>query len=334
MQLHPSNIQYLYDIFNGLTINGREVNAKICYTDLESINDCMQSSDLLVIWGYKDISSVTYRNRLRQYLSYGGIVEVMDIPSSYNFGSDYTQQQVFGITGGGSGMPNYNTFLKPVSADQITYQPYKFFYYTPLRLLTNGTGVSTAGCTQNKTGIFTINAKGYPFSICNGATVFFDIDGDGKINSQVNGAFKLTSVGESLNFTLRYVSSQWIKIRFDSKYKFLDFAKTATTASIVPQDGNNNRVLLMTDISTGAVIVNGTNQAKTAWIADFSRDPSKMGDDHKNILLSLILASSNKNAFSVLSPNVKTGFLTSYLNVNATDVYEISRFNLGLGYPY
>jgi len=330
----PSNIQYLYDAFNGLTINGREINAKICYTDLESVNPCMQGSDLLVIWGYKDISSTKYRDRLRQYLSYGGIVEVMDIPSSYNFGSDYTQQQVFGITGGGSGTPNYNIFLKPASADQITYQPYKFFYHTPLRLLTNGTGISTVGCTQNKTGVFTINTQGYPFSICNGATVFFDTDNDKRIDSQVSGSFKLYSYGVWMNFTLKYVSDQWIKIRFDPSYELLDFAKSPTSANIMPVDDDYSKVLLMSEIYTGAVIVNGTNQAKTAWVADFSRDPAKMGDDHKNILLSLILALSNKNAFSVLSPNVKTGFLTSYLNVNATDMYEILRFNLGLGYPY
>jgi hypothetical protein len=328
-------IQYLYSAFNGLTINGREINAKICYTDLESsINPCMESSDILIIWGYKDLSSAKYRDILKQYMKYGGVVEVMDFPSGYSFGSDYTQQQIFGISGGGAVTPTYDIFIKPANANQITYQSYKFFYHIPLQISAGTTGVSTVGCTQNMTGNFIIRQKSYPFSICNGATVYFDTNGDGKIDSPISGRFQLSYSGELLNYTLKYVSSQWIKIKFEQSYRFLDFVKTAATSNVMPQDGNYNRILLRTDSNDGAVIINGSKIVQTAWIADFSRDPSKMGDDHKNMLLSLIFGLSNKKAFGVVSPNVKVGYATSYLGVNATDMYEIFRLNLGLGYPY
>jgi len=336
------NIEYLYSAFNSLTINGRDIAAKICYTDLESaVNPCMQSSDILVIWGYKDLSSTKYREVLRQYLqSYGGVLEITDFPSSYSLSGDYTQQQIFGISDYiGIGSPAYDLFIKPANASLITYQPYKFFHYLPLRLTAATAGVSTAGCAQNMTGNFTIRTKAYPFSVCNGATVYFDTNGDGRIDSQVSGTFKLLSIGEWLNFTLKSVSQQNIKVSFNQPYKFLDFAKTASTNNIISSDDNYDRVLLKTDFEAGphkasAVVMNGTRQVQTVWMADFSRDVSKAGDDHKNLVLSLILALSNKKAFSVISPNVKTGFVTSYLGVAATDFYEIFRFNLGLGYPY
>jgi hypothetical protein len=185
------------------------------------------------------------------------------------------------------------------------------------------------------TGNFTVREKDYPFSICDGAAVYFDTDGNGGIErSQVSGAFSLSSDIGMLNFTLKYVSTQNIKVRFDQTYMFSDFAKSPAVAEIKPVDGNYDRVLLAAGATMSAVVMNGTKQVQTAWVADFSRDAEKMGDDHKNLLLSLILALSNKKAFSVLSPNVKIGFVTSYINVNATDLYEILRLNLGLGYPY
>jgi len=327
------NISYLYSAFNGLRINDRTVSAKICYTDLEvGVNPCMQSSDTLVIWGYKDFSAAKYKNVLQQYLQSGSVIQVADFPSGFT--ADSTQQQVFGIAGSSASPLGYDSFVKPGTANQVTYQPWKFFFHSPLQLTAGTTGLPTGDCAQNMTGNFTIRAKVYPFSVCNGVAVYFDTDGDGGIDRQVSGQFNLSSAGEILNFTLRYVSPQSIGIKFGEQYRFLEFSKTPSTSAIVPSDGNSDRILLKTDVNTGVVIVNGTRKAKTAWMADFSRDLTKMGDDHRQLLTSLILSLSNKDAFSVISPNVKIGFVTSYINVNASDIYEVFRFNLGLGYPY
>jgi hypothetical protein len=72
---------------------------------------------------------------------------------------------------------------------------------------------------------------------------------------------------------------------------------------------------------------------RVAWIADFT-DNDIIGDDHKLLLTSLLLWASNKKASAVLSSNLKIGYLTSYVNINNTDMFEVYKFNLGLGYPY
>jgi hypothetical protein len=80
--------------------------------------------------------------------------------------------------------------------------------------------------------------------------------------------------------------------------------------------------------------LNGTF-SRTAWIADFSRDGlDKVEDDHRELLLSLILWASNKRSVSMTSSQLKTGFISTYINAFNDDIFEIYKFKLGLGYPY
>jgi len=58
--------------------------------------------------------------------------------------------------------------------------------------------------------------------------------------------------------------------------------------------------------------------------------------NNNNITVSLLLAASKKE-FYVLSPEIaklKIGYITSYINVENKNMFEIYQFRLGLGYPF
>jgi hypothetical protein len=59
-----------------------------------------------------------------------------------------------------------------------------------------------------------------------------------------------------------------------------------------------------------------------------------VGHDERLLLQSVILAVSNKN--SKVSPlgDLRTGSVTTYINAVNRDMFEVYRFNLGLGFPF
>jgi hypothetical protein len=322
-------IGYLLDWFSRLKINGRYIDITICYTNLGSINPCFEAADVLLIWGYKDITS--YENVLQQMLAKeGGIVEIADFPNP----PEPAQTRIFGIKGAiGLAGGDFDTISKPMSSSNVTYQAYKYFYHVPLPLKTTGTGVSTLGCNINKTGNFVIHTKNHTFSVCDASFVYFDTDGDGGIDTgpitTVPGQNNFTV--ESYKFILNYINSETeIGVSFRPIYNFTEFSGTQKITS----DDNGTLVYVNNNPSSSIVVVNGT-VGRTAWVADFSRNGlDKVGDDHKNLLLSLLLYASNKRAIGVMNPNLKTGHVTSYINTINNDTFEVYKFNLGLGYPF
>ncbi|MHA1744031.1 MAG: hypothetical protein ACTSV6_07255 [Candidatus Heimdallarchaeota archaeon] len=109
----------LYSWVSGLKINGRPIDFYVVRTYLDDINP----SDVLLIWGYKDLTP--YRDQLIDYINRGhGVVEMMDFPVD----PEPVQEEIFGITSGGSwGSPSADIVLKPDSASNITYQAYKIY---------------------------------------------------------------------------------------------------------------------------------------------------------------------------------------------------------------
>jgi len=232
-----------------VNINGRRINAIQCFTNLDSINPCMLSSDVLVIWveNNKDLS--IYNKTLREYLKGdGGIVEVADFSGKL----DYVQNSTFGLKDGGAwGSPTYDIVRKPTTADSTTYQAYKIYL--------NGLGGN------------------------NTITEF-------------------------------------------CKYP-------QTIKKIVPLDEDRNRVLAQVDSDIGfpasCVIFNST---RIAWMADFT--DTTFDANHTKMLTSIILAASNKRPSTPSIPSVSIGYMTPYINIKNADMYEVYKFDLGLGYPY
>jgi hypothetical protein len=228
-----------------LKINGRQISTVQCYTNLEFINPCMDSSDVLVIWGEKDLSNPIYYNTLKKYLNgNGGIVEIVDFSNTL----DSVQANIFGLKDGGAwGSPNYDILLKPLTANNVTYQAYKIY---------------------------------------------------------------LNGLGGNSSIT--------------------EFCYHPTTKKIIPSDGDSSKILVRVDNdpSASCVIFNST---RIAWIADFS---SGFNGNHTKLLASLLFATSNKKEASSSIPIIRTGYLTSYINIKNADMFEVYRFDLGLGYPY
>jgi len=237
---------------NGLNINGRQITTTQCYTNLETINPCMVSSDVLIIWGEKDLSNTIYSNTLQQYLKGdGGIVEIADFKSPLN----QIQNDIFDLGDGGSwSSPDYDIVIKPTTADATTYQAYKIY--------TNG-------------------LKG---------------------NSSLSEFCKLPSIANK---------------------------------KVVPADDDSSKILVKIN-KEGGQATRATcaifNSTRIAWISDFT--DTTFDANHTKMLISILLATSNKRPSTSSIPSVSIGYMTPYINVKNADMYEVYKFDLGLGYPY
>ena len=340
-----SNLDYW---LKDLKLNNRSIDALIYYTNLESINTYNgKYPDVLIIWGYKDLSEDKYRKVMRKFLDDGnGIVEICDLTTT-----DDTQREIFGITdcaditsSCGWGPERNDGFNEPSSINISTYQPYKYFYHVPFPAKAPEIvgavpveGVPACSATETKKGNFIFRENTMDFWICDYNTVYFDTDANGNADFIVNnrGSFNLTDY----NFYLNYIEDSSILISFREIYNFTDFLMDGST-TVYPVDQDVNRIFLSkgeypgTDYPIPVVIVN-ESIGKTAWVANFSRSGlENVGDDHKQLLNSLILFVSNKEAKELTYGTVEFGRTTSYLDVMNYDMFEIYKLNLGVGHPF
>jgi len=350
-----TQINILNNWFGNLKLNGRNITILIVSSALEDINDPEKQADALFIWGYQPISA-TQKNEMKKFLdNEKGIVEMADITTASQI--DSAQQTIFGLQYISSTVPvapAQDTFTRsPTDSQDIIYGPYKYFYHVPLPLAAFSSisptvpveGISACTDTLFTEGNFTFNSLSYGFWICNQNSVYFDTDRNGKANNITYAGNDFTLGG--YNFILSYINgNSTIGVQFRSPYNFEDFVKTPVDfqTRLYPIDNDKSKVLIEADKAfanpdnnknVSVVILNRTGKvANTAWIADFSTDFTTTQDDKRMLLLSLVLWSSNKKAISVLQPNIKIGYATSYVNVVNDDMFEIYKFNLGLGNPF
>lgn len=324
--------------YNGLKINERNVDVLFVQSLLESIP---QETDVLLIRDYKHLDP--YYFYFKDYVDRGvGIVEMMDFPTTDEINNDRVQKEIFGLQWieTVSGSTDQMVFeRKPKNSTDIIYTPYKYFYHIPFPLDGSSTQTIT-GCDYqpSATGNLTLGRTGYPFWICSVGSVWFDTDADGIKNKSVN-------LGEGVviggyNFTLSYINdNKSISLSFRPDYIFSDFlsyifvGRKITHIEPIPIDDKER--ILITGIKGNnkypAVILNSKSASRVAWIPDFDRDGAS--DDEKHLLLSLLTWASNKRTSSEIS-NIKTGYMTSYVNIKNIDMLEVYKFSLGLGYPF
>lgn len=338
----------LYEWGEYLRVNDRSVKILVCPTNLDHINPCYTGPDVLLIWGYKDLTN--YKEVFKRFLSAGkGILEIMDLPSQV----DSTQREIFGIVECSALPPiscgwstvTEDSFLVPGSARQRNYQPYKYFYHIPISLKAEESVIvipldrGTPPCISrniNK-GDIEFRDNSYNFWICDGKSVYFDTDGNNRADTIVRPGDNFRIAG--YNFYLSYiVDNERIGVTFKPDFEFVDFLKFDGGTRVYPIDRKKERIVLhrgnYSDRTAPipVVIVNGT-VGRTAWVADFTRDGLNIGDDHRQLLFSLLFFVSNKGATNVLSMPFKEGYFTSYIHTVGDDMYEIYKINLGLGYP-
>lgn len=114
-----------------------------------------------------------------------------------------------------------------------------------------------------------------------------------------------------------------------------EFCKKLSGVKIIPVNSDVSRVLMQGNDTTNrdfCVIFNDKKIAKVAWMADFTSVAYNV--NHTKLLTSALLSVSNKRSLGILSTNMKIGYMTSYINVNNIDMFEIYRFNVVLGHPY
>lgn len=337
-----AQIEKLNSWLGQITFNDRTVTLNFLSSNLDVINE---PSDALLIWGYTDLTN--YQTTLQNYLNKGnGVVEIMDLTQAQ---INNAQQQIFGLKwydlGSGWGSSAEDSFIKPADANKINYGLYKNFNHIPIPLpapilttsIPNDSFVPECPSSNINQGNFTFRSVSYNFWICNGGSVYFDTNGNSMADVRLTTGnnFKINNY----NFSLNYIDgNERVRISFKPFYNFTDFLQ-AGGSRIYPLDNDINKIALYNgnwvspSRSIPVVILNGT-LGRTAWVADFSRGGlDGVKDDHKSLLLSLLIWTSNKGAFEQ-SPSLESGVLTSYINTENKDIFEVYKFNLGLGFPF
>lgn len=242
----------------GLEVNDRPIKFEVCPTYLGIVNPCYFGSDVLLIWGYRNLTD--YASMLNSYLSTGnGIVEVSDLNASL---LDTGTRQIFGLDNTTitetSRFSDYDRFRiypcneKPCNASDIIYQPWKYFYHIPVPILTvklPAGNIPTEGllpspyCSNLSNSSLKIQSYvyqadsqnveepyAYSFWVCNFSSVYFDIDWDGTADLRVNvgDSFALPNLhntSENFTFLLSYINQEKVGITFQPAYKFYDFIR-------------------------------------------------------------------------------------------------------------
>jgi len=351
-------ITYLQSILDDVKFNTRGIKGVVCSTSLPTINTCGASTEYpnaLVIWRYDALTS--HINVLSNFIDAdNGLIEITDVPNSKVDGlgtdDDEGQKRIFGIKSisEGSFSGNQDEFIKPINASQLSYQSYKWFYHLPYLLkgtvsesipLEGGIAPCTTLAMRGEFKFQDINRR---FWICGTTSVYWDTNNNNIADIIVTARNEFPIGG--FNFLLNYIdATDKIRVSFKPDYIFDDFIGNVDSQNkLAPIDNDKNKVLLSRGFWDGArekpvaaIIFNGTENDKTAWVANFARNAvdlsqlNNLGDDYEQLLSSLILSISNKKTKETFQ---QTGQITSYINVNNTDILEIYKIELSIGKPF
>lgn len=320
-------------------VNGRRVDL-IIHNFTLSPNSPVIPSDVLLIFEEEDLGP--YMPVLRNYLKDGnGIVEIRDFSVPPDI--DAAQRELFGIENIGAGNGDQGILVKPGAVNELIYQPYKYFYNVPLVL--NATApVPKEECSKyNATGTMRMREQDYDFWICNSSRIYIDRDQDP--NTAPSGPFLPTDrfILDGYEFEVEFVRGNITGISFrnqNGEYQFIEFFKDPV-GSIKPAaaNGEYDRALVYlkgnpVDPSCG-VVVNNTENSRTAWMADFTRVGfENVGDDHRQILVTSLLWASNKKETDVPYSEIQIGYKSSFIDIIEKDLLEIYKLDIGLGFPY
>ncbi|MEM5878869.1 MAG: hypothetical protein QXU74_00020 [Candidatus Aenigmatarchaeota archaeon] len=314
---------------NPLTINNRRVYLLFQRSNLEEIP---VEADVLLIKGYRNLTG--FSQKFGSYIARGiGIVELMDFDSPAKVNQDDTQTNVFGLWCNGieSRPADYMIFSKPSKATNLTYFPYKHFYHVPLPLnASSSEAVSGCGYQPSGKGVFNLGGTNYQFWICDENSVWFDTDANGTKDTLIN--LKQNFKINNFNFTLSYINDNaTIAISFKPDYVFPDYLSYEENGNkylpkILPIERSLVKAIKGSEEFPAVIL----NYPRVAWMYDIGDNPS---DEEKTLLLSLLLWASRKKSAILTSP-IKTGFSTSYINIQNIDMFEVYKFSLGLAHPY
>lgn len=323
-----------------LLVNQRLVSLDFVPSNLDRIPE----SDLLFIFGQRNLEP--FKTNLKNYIGgASGIVLMADITQSQITSA---HREIFGVTDCSAVSANcvFDSSTEDIinTANKVSdpfYTQYKMIYHLPLPVRAPDSvssvpiegGISPCTATTIRHGQFTFRQTINDFWICS-TSVYFDTNGNGNADTIILERQNFAIGG--FNFFMNYVKSEFIYISLRADYRFVDFLKNVADAKLAPVNLETNRVFMQVgQYEAGkpipVVIVNGT-LARTAWLADFTEQG--VDDDEKLLLASLLVASANTQRIELPFGALQTGVLTSYINSANFDVFEIYRFNLGVGFPF
>jgi|GEM_PF-5278255 len=307
----------LNNLTGRVVVNGRNLNLVFVETSLEDIIP----SDLLLIWSNKSLDP--YYDKLKNYLKNAGIIEVADFYSS-SINDDRVQTQIFGLqfkslTSTNSLKANFSR--NPSNVEDEIYPLYKHFYHLSFLSFAkeNVLDIPTCEFKVQPKGELIFNQTKYTYWICNETSIWLDSNANGTADIIVKEGEEFQLADNEL--ILSRVENTSISIKFKKPHYFQNFLpKNAYVLN-----AENSKILLKSLDGIPLVISNKS----TAWISDFGREGRLMNDNEKALLISLILALSNKKSEKYLE-----GLSTSYLNVKNDDILEIYSLEFTLFYPY
>lgn len=340
-------VEQIQDMLNWIgraKLNGRDVNVDVLATTLTPI----QEADVLVIWGRKDLAQ--FEPAILDYIKRGnGVVGIADFPDATNPDDTYTE--IFGIIecdvitnpACQSNSDGDLNFEVPTSADDLIYQPYKMFHRMPIRsivaqdvppvpILTEGGIQPCAGPGFPVAFVFKSTTANY--WICSSpAAAYFDTNGNNIADTIVEELDDFTIQGE--NFNMRYVEVNRTFISIREGYEFDDFSGDAN--DVYPADLDRSKIFLR-DGPSGirpipAVVFNTSGSGMTAWMPE-EIFTGTVGHDDRLLMQTVILSAANKNSKASPLGDIKGGSVTTYIDVANRDMFEVYRFNLGIGFPF
>ena len=310
-------IDELNNLTGRIVVNGRNLNLVFVETTLEDI----VPSDLLLIWSNKTLDP--YYTNLKNYLKKAGIIEVADFYSD-SINDDRVQTQIFGLQFNSLTSTNTlkaNFSRNPSTIEDEIYPLYKHFYHLSFLSFPRErvSEIPTCEFQFQPKGELIFNQTNYTYWICDENSIWLDSNANGTADLKVQEGEEFQLAGNQL--ILSKVENTSISIKFKKPHYFQNFLPK--NAYIL--DAEDPRILLKSLDGIPLVIVNKS----TAWIADFGREGRLINEDEKALLISLILALSNKK-----SEKYFEGLSTSYLNVKNEDLLEIYSLEFTLIYPY
>jgi len=340
---------------DGFMLNERDIEITFCHTEIASTDYCLLNSDALLIWDYKSLNDK--KSVLDNYLSGGnGIVEVMDFDEEDKIETDLVQTDIFGLrfVRISRDRADYVEFTRePEDDSDIIYEPYKYFYGLPLPIGVFSDGGSLVGCSYNPTKTDVLSLKGTDYNLwtCEENSACVDAL-DGSCIEEVNELSQFSLGGNQLYLNYVTHDDSKISISFRPDHVFNDFVAYEFPGeqtqgqgggiwrlmTIEPRDADEDRILLRAISSSPydehpAVILNNVNGVNVAWMAYFSGDDDGFSQDEKQMMFSLLFWAANKESSGVDYSDIRYGYKTSRVNVENRDMFEIYKFDFGIGYP-
>ncbi|MEM5874987.1 MAG: hypothetical protein QXW01_01945 [Candidatus Aenigmatarchaeota archaeon] len=300
--------------FKDLIINKRHINIVFLSSSIENVPT---HSDLLLICGYKDLSN--YENNLLSLIKKDkGILGFFDV----NLIMDDTTKRLFGIDSVSYAAPQIDVEInRPSSIFQDLYYGYKYFYGVGIPINFKGIN-STSG---NFIGNFTFRNYTIPFEIDSEKREVYFYSTD-IIKVKEGDKFNLYGY----EFKLSYLENTTIYVSFEKTYNFTKFIEGGILPTLLEYD--ESKILLYQGYynfrKVPVAILNGS---KVAWVSNFDRYGNAT-DDKKLVLLSLILAVSDKNYnYGKISKNL---VLIPFIDVEKYDIFEAYSIKFGYGVAY